>query len=591
MAIVSSGQISLTDLNDAKQVLLYLSPNYKSQIYDPNTGSYNPNFTGSNLTITPQLYVAGNGTNLIPSAQIKSVTWYEGAQTTTALTDTTTGTTPAGYSYSIAAGAANTVAKTLTIKSNITAGHSAVYTCVVVYTDPDTGLDITCQALVEISKITNGVKGANGTNAVTVYLSNDSAVVPTDENGNNGVYSATGTDIHVYEGTTELTYDGKSTSNGTWTVTATGTSITAGSITDSGLYATVGPASNISADAAYITFTITGKSLSGVPINMTTKQSISRAKTGVAPTAYWLVSDATTIKKDVSGKYNPTSINLTGKSQKGGGSPANYSGRFKVEEDTGSGYTTKYTSASDEATHTHSVSTSGLKSIRVSLYQAGGTSTLLDQQTINIISDGAAGVDSYYLNVWAPNGDTIRNSAGTIDIQADLYKGSGTVTPTAYKWYIQNPNATTSSLGDADGGNGWELLTSSNTHGVSNYSSAKITVPSSAINGVEGFKCVATAPSTGAKYSGVIIVRDFQDPIVTNIIGQNVFKNGQGSVTLQAKLLQAGTEISTAGYTFAWALYDSAGNLIKTYATTGDTITVPSTDVTGTANLVCDVSK
>lgn len=919
MVNVASGQLSLTDLNDAKQLLLYLNPNYKSQVYDPNGGAYNPDFTSTNLVLTPQLFVAGNGTNLIPSAQIKSVTWYEGSQTSSALADTTAGTTPAGLSYAIPAGAANAVAKTLTIKTNLPS-NTAVYTCVVIYTDPSTNLDVTCQALIEVQKITNGSAGAS---SLTVVLTNDNVTIPTDKNGNSGIYTNSGTDIHLYEGATELTYDGTGTANGTWKVVATATGVTAGAVTDAGLYATLASASAITtdsatislaitgkrangtaisitqtqtltrvkagqdptaywlvtdtggikmnaagayspatvnvtgksqigagtpgnysgrfiieestdgstytpkytsaadeatkayaisatanlkairvslylaggttnlldqqiipfiydgtqpitvaltnsaatvptdeagnngiytatstdihvydgtteltydgvgtangtwkattavsgitagavssktgtpnfgtmavasaitADAATITFTITGKSSLGVAFTKTSIMAISRAKTGVAPTAYWLVADAVTIQKNYAGAYTPGTINLTAKSQKGSATPGNYSGRFTVEEDTGSGYTSKYTSAADEATHAYAVATASIKSIRVSLYAAGGTTTLLDQQIINVVADG---IDSYLLRVSAPNGATIRNGGSDVGLQADMFKGAGAVTPTAFKWYVQDPAATTGSGGDVDGGNGWRLIntvavpaaaptiaatTGGSLAAVAHYvkytwcglsgettgsaeatvtpaasgainvtipafvtnatkakiyvgtatgveyyagdfttaaggtfkitalgdqtlpipttntatavTSATLTVKAWAINGVEGFKCVATAPITGGKYGDLIICTDFTDPIVVTIQGQSVFKNGQGSVTLQAQLLQAGTQISTAGYTFAWSLYDNTGTLIKTYpAVTGDTITVPATDVTGSANLVCDVSK
>ncbi|AQN32580.1 hypothetical protein BCP12_168 [Bacillus phage BCP12] len=54
-----TGQITISDLNDAKQYILYLNPNYKTQIYDPNGLVYAPDFTSSNLVITPELYIAG----------------------------------------------------------------------------------------------------------------------------------------------------------------------------------------------------------------------------------------------------------------------------------------------------------------------------------------------------------------------------------------------------------------------------------------------------------------------------------------------------------------------------------------------------
>src|SRR5690606_2583142 len=99
---------------------------------------------------------------------------------------------------------------------------------------------------------------------------------------------------------------------------------------------------------------------------------------------------------------------------------------------------------------------------------------------------GAPGANAFFLNLWAPTGDTIRNGSGTIEVQADLYEGS-TIRTGTYKWYIQDPSATTSNGGDADGGNGWRLITSSNADslgGIANYNSSKISIPGTAIHGV-----------------------------------------------------------------------------------------------------------
>lgn len=467
MVVRATGQITLSDLNDAKQLILYLNSNYKTQIYDPNGTTYNPNFTTSNLVITPELYVAGgNGGNMLPSAAVKSLFWYEGSQTTTPLTETGAGTTPSGLSYTLPTGAVGTTAKPLTIKSNLTSTTSQMFTCVITYLDPDLQMETTIKANVDIVKIVNGAAGTNGT-------------------------------------------------------------------------------------------------------------------------------------------------------------------------------------------------------------------------------------DAYYLNLWAPSGDAIRNSNGNLTLKADMYKGAGSVTPSAYQWYIQDPTATVGGGGDADGGAGWrrinnvadptaaptlalsanassqlapatyyvkytwcglsgetigsaqaslavtagnelkvtipafaanvtmakvyigtvsgtlfyagDITTSAGNLIVKRYDNsaepiptasstsmnvAQITIRNWAIPGVKGFKCVTSVAGTSTKFTAVIVVRDFQDPLVVNIIGTNVFKNGQGSLTLNAQLIQAGLVISSTGYTFGWSLYKPDGGLIKTYpAVTGDQITVPSTDVDATANLVVDASK
>jgi hypothetical protein len=47
---------------------------------------------------------------------------------------------------------------------------------------------------------------SDGSQAITSILTNDTASVATDSTGGSGVYSATPTDIHVYDGGTELKY-------------------------------------------------------------------------------------------------------------------------------------------------------------------------------------------------------------------------------------------------------------------------------------------------------------------------------------------------------------------------------------------------
>lgn len=804
MAIVSSGQLTLTDLNDSKQLILYLNPNYKTQIYDPNTSTYTPNFTSSNLVITPELYIAGgSGTNILPTTQVTSLTWYEGTQTTTALA-TGTGTTTAGYSYSIPTGTVGTTALPLTIKSNITASNSQIYTCVIAYTDPATSFSITVKAQYEVVKITNGQTGTAGVNAITAFLTNDSVTLAADNSGNVTVFANSGTDIHVYEGATEVQYDGVGTANSTYKVTLTpSTGLTAGAVSDSGAYATVANATAFSSanDTATLTIAITGKTSLGTAINITKIQSFSKSKMGGTPTSYWMSVNSNVIQKNVAGAVSPASITITGYSQLGTAAPTS-TAIFKFVTDTttdGTTWTDNHASPTAAVASTTYTTSGSVKGVRFRMYQSSvtpSTTNMIDEQTVWVVSDGATGIDSYYLNVWAPNGDTIRNSGGNVVLEADMYKGAGTITPTAFKWYLQDPLATTGSGGDADGGNGWRLVqgisaptTAPTQSGVSNAStqmtagnfyskytycgysgetvgssessvyalaanndlkvtvpvvipagvqttkvyvgtatgqeyyagdlpsngavekdtltitaaattagnvtitlngtavniavaasdttsavatkvaagaytgftasasgavvtftattigtktapsysagstgatgsivvttagtynsltvtkfdntaeaiptsdsasttnvtSAQITIRNWAIDGVQGFKCVATAPTTGSKYSGVAICKDFQDPIAVSIIGSNIFKNGQGSLTLQAQLLQAGAQIASTGYSFTWALYDNSGNLIKTYSgVNGDTITVPSSDVTGTANLVVDVNK
>ncbi|MER2006506.1 MAG: hypothetical protein ABS939_03560 [Psychrobacillus sp.] len=576
MAIVASGQISLIDLNDSKQLQLFIGCNQpKTQIFNPNDNSYTPSWTSSKPVLTPQLFVAGTSTDII--SQAKSINWYEGNGTTPLTSNT---------NYTIA----STGVKTLTINTNILSSkNSQLFVCEVVYTDPSTGFDITTKADFEFVKVTNGQKGDKGdagANAVTAVLSNDSQTVPTDKDGNNGVYGSAVTTISVYVGATD------DTSN--WSATASPSTGVTGSLSGK-TYSVTG----MTVDTGYVDITVSRSGYASVTKRFTVTKSKQGAtgNTGSAgqnATAYWLVSSVPAIGKNIAGIYNPTTITVSAKSQTGTGTPANYSGRFIISESTdGSTFTTKYTSSANEASKTHTPS-AGIKSVKVQLCLAGGTSNVLDEQIIPVVSDGATGAsgqDAVVSVVWTPDGNTVRNSSGTLTAEVNVYKGSSPVVPSAFKWYIQDPTATATSGGDADGGAGWRLLNSTYNAGVTGYTTSKITIPASAIASVETFMSIVTY--SNVKYRDVCTVVDVSDPITVAVIGANTFKNGEGSTSLTAKLYRNGEEIDSGGtgYTYTWALYNADNSINSSFGTkTGKTITVSASSVNGRANLVCEVS-
>ena len=120
--------------------------------------------------------------------------------------------------------------------------------------------------------------------------------------------------------------------------------------------------------------------------------SYSLAIKGTDVTTYGInVSNAVVVLLP-EGTYSPAEITLTSKSYKGTGTIANYSGRFKIETtNDNSTWTSVYTSAANENTKIFTVP-SNIAAIRCSLYKAGGTTTLFDQQTVPIVSDGMPGV-------------------------------------------------------------------------------------------------------------------------------------------------------------------------------------------------------
>jgi hypothetical protein len=580
MAQVASGQITLTDLNDSKQLVMYIGASQSRTVIFNGVSTYAPNYASTNQILTPQLFIAGTTTDV--SAQSTSTKWFvqvNGSGTPTEITATTT-------DYTLGVGAP----KTLTLKTNLlTSNTSMTYICEMQYPDPSTGFTVTAKAEIEIVKVTNGTNGAN---AITAVLTNDADSVGADSSGGSQIITGVSSTITVYEGATDVT---SLWSMGTPVVTGLGALNTAYTLTGAPANRTftLTGTNPMTADVATVTWTLTRSGYSSIT-KMFTINRIRNGVAGTSPTIYRLIPSTNAFQQNISGVFTPTTLTVTGKSQTGTGAYGNYAGKFMIFESTdGTNFgTAKYTTgATDESSKVYTPSATNVKAIKVQMYLAGGTTTLLDEQIIPVVKDGATGAvgnDSLYANVWTPDGNTVRNSQGSLTVEVDLFKGAGQVTPSAFKWYIQDPTATTASGGDTDGGDGWRLLTSTYNVGITGYTADKITVPASAIAGVESFKSVVTYSS--AKYSGVATVIDVSDPIMVRIDGINVFKNGQGTTTLTATLLRNGEVLSPTGYTFAWSIYN-ASNVKTAFTASTQTITVNASDVAGKANVVCEVSK
>ena len=127
----------------------------------------------------------------------------------------------------------------------------------------------------------DGSNGNPGEDAIKADLTNDNHGIPLKENGNYD-FSGSGTDVYVYEGTTELNYDPSPTNSqtGWWKITSmVGTDLTVGTGTnpsDQGTYARVLDHTGISAATADLTINIEGKNSDGVAFTRIIKQSLQR---------------------------------------------------------------------------------------------------------------------------------------------------------------------------------------------------------------------------------------------------------------------------------------------------------------------------
>lgn len=123
----------------------------------------------------------------------------------------------------------------------------------------------------------------NGDDALTVILTNPAHTIPVTLAGTLD-YTGSGTTIKVFEGTTPLDYDNAGSTAGHWTVSASGTGITAGSPSDSSNDAVYSVASSLSGDTGSIDFTITGKRQDGTAFSIVQTQTFAKANRGISGT-------------------------------------------------------------------------------------------------------------------------------------------------------------------------------------------------------------------------------------------------------------------------------------------------------------------
>ena len=134
------------------------------------------------------------------------------------------------------------------------------------------------------------------------------------------------------------------------------------------------------------------------PVNITGQQG----ETGTAAYSYKLNASDTIIGKTKTGEYTIDKITFSATSKQGTDAVTAYSGIFKIETtEDGSTWTTSYTSSANESSKEFIIP-EDIIAVKCSLYQADGTTVLLDIVTIPIVKDGVDAIglkDSipYYL--------------------------------------------------------------------------------------------------------------------------------------------------------------------------------------------------
>ena len=326
---------------------------------------------------------------------------------------------------------------------------------------------------------------------------------------------------------------------------------------------------------------------------------------GSAAYQYALNVSPGAVVKAEDGTLSPASISLSATRASGTGAPAAYSGRFKVEKSAdGKTWSNVYTSSANESSKSVDVP-SGVKLLRCSLYLAGGTTTLLDTQTVPIVSDGqkgdtgqtggtgAAGADAYTV-ILTNESHTFAAGvsaaiAGSVAFKVIAYKGATQV----------NASVTQSAITGQTTGK----ITAAVTNNASKNTTITVTVTASLTTkqGVMTIPVVVDGKTFNKEFSWSLAMTgatgdkgdkgDAGDDAITLAVTSsngNIFKNTAIATTLTAHVYQAGAELNSTQIAALGSIkwYKDGGS---TAVGTGATLTISAGDVTNRATYVAQL--
>lgn len=247
------------------------------------------------------------------------------------------------------------------------------------------GLTFTKEVTWSLAKAgATGEQGDPGESAINVSIGNESQNIPCTYDG----YVLDDMLIEI----SFIGYYGLSKTDCTVAVGALPSGMTLGSVqncttTDNGKIilniaknATLGTASTLTGNVV-LTFTINGKTL-------TKNFTWTKSKDGGLSYIYTIEPSTYIINKTYDDVLSPASITFSAFYQKNGDNRKSYNGLFTIEESlTGSDFKSTYLSSKNESSIIYTPTSNKIKSIRCTLCQADKISTVLDRQTIVVLSD------------------------------------------------------------------------------------------------------------------------------------------------------------------------------------------------------------
>lgn len=233
--------------------------------------------------------------------------------------------------------------------------------------------------------------------------------------------------------------------------------------------------------------------------------------------SYQLVNSNPAIQKSIGGAYTPSSVTYSALMTVGAGSPGGYSGRFKIATSlNGTDFTDQYTSSSDESSTTYAVPAS-IKTIRVRLYLAGGTTTLLDETLSTVVLDGATGAQGPSLTVIPTRSTIFTATDGTLDASQSNITFDATVSNVSNPTYVWS----FSGFDTAPTNSGTSALTVTQAQ----FGAAKAATVMCTVNGTYAYKHTITRLEKSTAAAGATV-----GATLSNIVGLSDYGNLQPDV-------------------------------------------------------------
>lgn len=431
--------------------------------------------------------------------------------------------------------------------------------------------------LAQINKIYDG---APGNSTVAAILTNENHIVSANSDGSVRSFDGAATEIHIYEGGSDVTSQ--------WNITEVdGTGLTG--TYDSATH-TYTPTA-LTQDSSFADFTCTRTGYSTINRRYSISKQYSGAD-GADAIIYEVVPNVYTINLNESGAFTPAKVTFTAYKKTGSELvKTNYSGRFIISESTnGTTFTNKYTSGSNESSKEYTPSANTVSVIRCILYAAGGTATQLDDQSVMVVrdghkgSDGEDGVDGLsmglgnYSDVIPCNTSGNAAAARDISIPFYAYKGITRVPATATVGTLPTGVSIKSNTAGTASADGLIVLTvaSGATFGNSSTMTGDITITLTAENKSIDYKYTWTKNKQASNGTSAVLLQLYSEDGGTVEVGR--------STTIKIQMY-SGTSVVTPTEV-AWAEFKN-GDYQTITGQTGTSITITDSMVTDQMWLRC----